>query len=368
MRIVAFNGSPRAAEGNTEVLLQAFLAGARAEGAETEVIYLATKNIAHCTGCFSCWTKTPGECVHRDDMPDLLLRVRSADVAVLAFPLYGNMVPGLMKDFIDRTFPLGHPAIKKIGGQYIHPTRYADGKHRSVVISNAGFPETHHFDGLKATFRQSADNPHAELLGMICCAGGPLLRTPGAVEKIRWYLDATRSAGHEVVRNGRIAPTTQAVLDRSLASDPGEYAGWVNDHWRSEGIAIPEEEENASNLVPRDSQPLLADRGEKKVRDLLARLAGAFSADRAGDLHATIQFEVSDEEPGLYFLSISAGRCSAHEGRAPAADLTVRTPADVWIRVCTGELDGAAAFLSGQFQVAGDTALLIRFGTLFGGA
>ncbi|MDD5265071.1 MAG: NAD(P)H-dependent oxidoreductase [Candidatus Bipolaricaulis sp.] len=368
MRIVAFNGSPRAAEGNTEVLLQAFLAGARAEGAETEVNYLATKDIAHCTGCFSCWTKTPGECVHRDDMPDLLLRVRSADVAVLAFPLYGNMVPGLMKDFIDRTFPLGHPAIKKIAGQYVHPARYADGKLRSVVISNAGFPETHHFDGLKATFRQSGDNPHAELLGMICCAGGPLLRTPDAAGKIRWYLDATQDAGREVVRNGRITPTTQAILDRSLASDPGEYAGWVNDYWRREGVVMPDEEEGAGYRVSSDPGQSLVDRGESTVRDLLARLASAFSADRGGDLRATIQFEVSDEKPGLYFLAIGSGRCSAHEGRASTADLTIRTPADVWLKVCAGELDGAAAFVSGQYQVVGDTALLMRFGTLFGGA
>lgn len=368
MRVVAFNGSPRAAEGNTEVLLQAFLAGTRAEGAETEVNYLAAKSIAHCTGCFCCWTRTPGQCVHRDDMPDLLLRLRSADIAVLAFPLYGNMVPGLMKDFMDRTLPLGHPAIQEIGGQYIHPARYSDGKHRSVVISNAGFPETHHFEGLKATFRQSAENPHTELLGMICCAGGPLLRMPGEAERVRWYLDATQDAGREVVRNGRITPATQAVLDRALAVDPSAYAGRVNDHWRSEGVAMPGERRDAGKSAAPSVEPLAADCGERTVRDLLARLASTFSAERAGDLRATIQFEVPDEKPGLYFLEIGEGRCSAQEGRASTADLTIRTPADVWLKVCAGELDGAAAFMSGQYRVVGNAALLIRFGTLFGGA
>ena len=40
MNVLAVNGSPRGAKGNTEKILQAFLAGAREEGAETDMIYL----------------------------------------------------------------------------------------------------------------------------------------------------------------------------------------------------------------------------------------------------------------------------------------------------------------------------------------
>ena len=39
MRILAINGSPRGAQGNTEAMLQPFLEGARAFGAETEVVF-----------------------------------------------------------------------------------------------------------------------------------------------------------------------------------------------------------------------------------------------------------------------------------------------------------------------------------------
>lgn len=55
MKILAINGSPRGKQGNTEVLIRLFLDGCRQANAET--IYLNSKNIHSCSGCFTCWTK-----------------------------------------------------------------------------------------------------------------------------------------------------------------------------------------------------------------------------------------------------------------------------------------------------------------------
>ena len=72
MKVLAINGSPRGQFGNTEVLLKPFLEGCAEAGAEIETIYLKDKEIKHCIGCFTCWTKTPGKCIHKDDMEELL--------------------------------------------------------------------------------------------------------------------------------------------------------------------------------------------------------------------------------------------------------------------------------------------------------
>jgi len=45
--------------------------------------------------------------------------------------------------------------------------------------------------------------------------------------------------------------------------------------------------------------------------------------------------------------------------------MTIHSPAQVWIDVCTGKQDGAAAYMSGKYRVTGDTTLLMRFGSLF---
>ena len=238
MRMLVINGSPRGAQGNTEVVVQAFLGGARAEGAEGQSVYLREKKILHCLGCFTCWTKTPGVCGRKDDMASLLPLVCDADVLVVATPLYFFTVSGMMKDFLDRLLPLALPFMEVEGGLTHHPSRYReahDAPRRVVLISNSGFPEQAHFGGLKETMRLWCGSDGLNLLGTICCAGGAMLESP-LRPQFEWYLEAARQAGREVVRDGRVSPETAAVLDRPLMEDSEAYARLVNEYWRSVGV------------------------------------------------------------------------------------------------------------------------------------
>ena len=69
MKILALNSSPLGyGESKTELKLNTLVEGMRSARAEVEVIDLQTKKVNNCAGCFSCWTKTPGTCIHKDDM------------------------------------------------------------------------------------------------------------------------------------------------------------------------------------------------------------------------------------------------------------------------------------------------------------
>ena len=102
MRVLAINGSPRGAKGNTDCIVQPFLEGAREAGADTETLYLKECEINHCLGCFNCWTKTPGVCVHQDDMTPLYDKLFQSDVWVLGTPVYWWGPSAQLKAFIDR--------------------------------------------------------------------------------------------------------------------------------------------------------------------------------------------------------------------------------------------------------------------------
>jgi hypothetical protein len=169
--------------------------------------------------------KAPGVCVHLDDMPDLCLKIREADMLVYATSLHIFSVPAMMKDLIDRQFPLAQPFMDIKGGLCAHPLRYPDMGTKSVVlISTCGFPDTEHFSGLKETWRTQFRSGKRAIAGMICCAGGTVLHRAEIRSAFRWYLDAARKAGGEAVALGHITDATQAILDHPPIKDKEPFS------------------------------------------------------------------------------------------------------------------------------------------------
>ena len=111
MKVLAINSSARSdGISKTEMMLDALVEGMRDAGAEVEVVPLRKKKVNNCIGCFTCWTKTPGVCVHKDDMTnELFPKWLEADIAVYATPLYHFTVNASMKAFIERTLPILEP-------------------------------------------------------------------------------------------------------------------------------------------------------------------------------------------------------------------------------------------------------------------
>jgi putative sterol carrier protein len=97
-------------------------------------------------------------------------------------------------------------------------------------------------------------------------------------------------------------------------------------------------------------------------------MATIFNAQIAGDLKATIQFEVTGKQTGNWFISIEDGRCTYNEGRIDSPTLTIKTPSEIWLAIGNGEMDGQQAFMEGKYTVVGDMSLLMRMKSLFGSA
>ncbi|MBD5542205.1 MAG: flavodoxin family protein [Lachnospiraceae bacterium] len=102
MKVLAVSSSPRK-EGNSDVLCDRFLQGAKEAGHETEKISLGNKNISPCAACYGCGKSKA--CVKKDDMGEILEKLIEADVIVLATPVYFYSMSAQMKTFIDRCLP-----------------------------------------------------------------------------------------------------------------------------------------------------------------------------------------------------------------------------------------------------------------------
>jgi len=232
MKITAFNGSPKADRGSTHVIVSALLEGVAKAGASTENVLLARKKIGHCIGCFTCWTKTPGKCVLKDDMEELLKKYMASDIVIMASPLYVDHVTGIMKDFMDRSLPLVCPQFEMgCAGQTRHVSRYE--KYPSIVwVSNCGFPEKDQFAVLQLACERDIRNNKADIIAQIYRSQGPLLTSdnPKFELVLNRYKELLRKAGAEIASKRKIPADLHAELDKPLIPED-EYSKGANESW-----------------------------------------------------------------------------------------------------------------------------------------
>lgn len=98
--ILVLSGSPRKG-GNSDILCDQFVMGAKESGNKVEKIFISNKKIGYCTGCYAC--EKTGKCAQKDDMADILEKMIKADVIVMATPVYFYSLDAQMKTLIDRT-------------------------------------------------------------------------------------------------------------------------------------------------------------------------------------------------------------------------------------------------------------------------
>lgn len=98
-KVLIISASPRK-NGNSDILCEQFKKGAQEVNNDVEKIFLGDKKIHVCIGCYSC--RQNGVCIYKDDMAQLLDKMKAADVIVLASPVYFYSINGQMKTFIDR--------------------------------------------------------------------------------------------------------------------------------------------------------------------------------------------------------------------------------------------------------------------------
>jgi len=109
MQVLGIVGSPRIG-GNTDILVDEVLAGAKEAGASTEKIILTKLNINPCKACNTCH-KT-GQCAQKDDMGDLLDKMLQSDLWILGTPIYWWGPTAQFKAFIDRWYHPKHEDFK----------------------------------------------------------------------------------------------------------------------------------------------------------------------------------------------------------------------------------------------------------------
>jgi len=348
MKVLALNSSARTGgQSKTEMMLEHFVKGMSDAGAEVEVVNLKQKKINYCIGCYSCWTKTPGVCVHKDDMTrELLPKFVESDTVVLASPLFHYQVNARMKTFIERTLPVMLPFLQRRGEVTSHPLR---GKHPAIVlISVAGFPEMSVFDALSFWAKKTYGRSGA-LLAEIYRPAAEVMVHSGKMSAI---LAAMEQAGMEVVKDRAVSKATMDRITQPIMSTEIVTA-MANLAWQTmidNQVTMAEADRQAVGIRPNS------------IETLMAMLSFGFNPQKAAGKTGTLQFNLSGEHPGACYFTIDNGDIIAFQGVAEKAECVIDGPFEVWADIIEGKADGAKMFADGKYKAQGDISLLMIFG------
>jgi multimeric flavodoxin WrbA len=184
MKVVVLAGSPRKG-GNTDILADEFVRGARQAGAEAEKVYLDDLNIRP-IGEVCDVTAERVDLRDDDDYSGVLERFLDADVVVIASPVYWAGVSAQVKCFIDRLscyFRRPAYAQRLIGKGY-------------VVICTFGRDEPDHGKWVAEPMKECVSVLGGKYLGDLCVRA----YAKGAVKQMPDALEAARELGANVVR------------------------------------------------------------------------------------------------------------------------------------------------------------------------
>ncbi len=350
MKVMALNSSPRGEDQSmTALMLNRLVKGMREGGAEVNVVHLRNRKINPCVGCFTCWTKTPGQCIHSDDMTvDLFPKWMDSDVVIYATPLYHYTMNATLKAFIERTLPSLEPFFKLHDGRMYHPLRY---KIPGVVmLSVAGMPDLKHFSALSANINYMLSPPGRTLLAEIYRPAAEMMSSPFLQEKAEDILKATTQAGEELARSMRISPDTLQRITQPIMEE--EAFALIGDLFWKNCIAegLTPKQFKSQQLTPRPDS----------LDSFMILFPVGINAGAAGSEEKVLQFIFSGTVEGACHFTLHQGKTTAASGAAKNPDVTIETPFDVWMDIMTGKADGQKLFLEQKYTVTGDLALMIQ--------
>ena len=379
--IVAVNGSPHAGFGNTAMMLEILRPALAENGLSLEVINLCEQDIDYCVGCGVCMEK--GRCWIHDDHAGIVERLLAADGIILASPVYFFHVTAQMKTFLDRSLAFGHkPRLSWKPGL--------------AVSVSAGYGESHVAEYLGSLLRVYGAFSVGRLTAMSTGPGEFLGKPAVEARACDLALDLARA-----VKEKRRYPATDNDLvfyqfmgalvrdhrDSIMKDDfehwekHGLYRGFesyiqqerakapydpeMRKAWLQEVMARRTSQRAGKRAVARESLSKSAAPAATTCREMLQSMPLGFNPSAAQGLEAVYQFQITGDESFTAHLKIGEGACSYHDGPAPQPGVMIKTPADVWLAISRGELDGQQAFMAGKYKVEGDLSLLLRLRPLF---
>jgi multimeric flavodoxin WrbA len=159
MKVLGVLGSPRVG-GNSDILLDEALAGAKDGGAQVEKIILAQRKISGCLDCDQC--DETGVCAIKDDMTEIYEKILESDAIIHSVPVYFWSMTSQMKAYLDRWCAFFDANWR--WHKHIYPRMKEKG---IAVITVCGDPDVHTADPVVSSFKNTAKFAKLRWIGAV---------------------------------------------------------------------------------------------------------------------------------------------------------------------------------------------------------
>lgn len=104
---------------------------------------------------------------------------------------------------------------------------------------------------------------------------------------------------------------------------------------------------------------------ELTVSDLMSRMPKVFRPEAAQGVSTILQYKLSGEEGGEWYVIIEDGQCTVHEGVHENPKMTLMADAGDYKDVILGKTNAMQAFITGKVRLSGDMAQAMKLPTYF---
>ncbi len=188
--ILVFSASPRKG-GNTDLLADAFVSGAKEEEASVVKIRLIELNYSPCIECGGC--DDTGVCVLRDELTPIYSKIEWADVVVVASPMFFYNITAGCQALVERSQAFW---VR----QYLLKQGEIGGKRRDGIFLSCGATKGKLlFDGSLRVMKYFFDAIGGSLVAALLVRGA---EKKGQIKKIPGALERANSMGRYAAKSG----------------------------------------------------------------------------------------------------------------------------------------------------------------------
>lgn len=103
----------------------------------------------------------------------------------------------------------------------------------------------------------------------------------------------------------------------------------------------------------------------KTPADVFDGMRKSFRADKAKDVHARYQFNISGPQGGDWWIIVNDGKCEMGKGSIETPDVTFAVSDKDWVAISNGKLGGTWAYMTGRLKIQGSQNVARKLDDMF---